>query len=105
MTNIFRNRIRIPSIELPFWIAGLIYLALINPEKDGHLTFCGFRLLGVKRCPGCRLGKSVAFLFKGKIGSSIRTHPLGLFAVIVILARIRTLATPVMKCNAGLNRC
>ena len=45
-------------------------------------------MLGLHICPGCGLGHSVSYLFHGNIQASLSSHPLGIFAVIVILGRI-----------------
>jgi hypothetical protein len=47
--------------------------------------------MGFKFCPGCGLGHSISYLFHGDIQESFSTHPLGIFAVIIILCRIYNL--------------
>ncbi len=74
--------------ELAFWIAALTSLATMTPGTDPHYSFCIFRLLGIKFCPGCGLGHSVGYLFHGDIQASFSAHPLGIFAVIIIVRRI-----------------
>ena len=75
------------NIELIFWIGGLTWLALINPLET-HFTLCPVKNLGFSFCPGCGLGHSISFIFKGQIKESFHHHPLGIFALIVILIRI-----------------
>jgi Protein of unknown function (DUF2752) len=75
------------NIELLFWIVGLTYLALMNPSET-HFTLCPIKNLGVSFCPGCGLGHSISFLFHGQISASFHHHPLGVFALGVILLRI-----------------
>ena len=77
--------------EAILWIAALIYLITINPLRGGHLDFCVFHLIGIENCPGCGLGRSMSFLFHGDLVNSIRMHPLGIIAVILIVHRIITL--------------
>jgi hypothetical protein len=75
------------NIELIFWIAGLIYLAFMNPSET-HFSMCPIKNLGFSFCPGCGLGHSISYLFLGQIQESFHHHPLGIFALIVIAWRI-----------------
>ena len=77
--------------ELVFWAGALISLAVMQPNADPHYSFCIFKLIGIKFCPGCGLGHSISYLFHGDIAASIKTHPLGIFAVVIILYRIQQL--------------
>jgi hypothetical protein len=74
--------------ELAFWILALILLAVMPPTADPHYSVCLFKMLGINFCPGCGLGHSISFLFHGNIQASLSSHPLGIFAVIIILSRI-----------------
>lgn len=74
--------------ELTFWISALTLLAIMPPGTDPHYSFCIFKLMGIKFCPGCGLGHSISYLFHGNITASLKAHPLGIFAVIIILYRI-----------------
>jgi hypothetical protein len=67
-------------------------LALMNPGTDIHYSFCFFKFIGIKFCPGCGLGHSISFLFHGNLAASFSAHPLGIFAVIIILFRIYQLS-------------
>jgi len=60
----------------------------MNPTTDVHYSFCFFKFLGIKFCPGCGLGHSISFLFHGDLQRSFSAHPLGIFAVAIILHRI-----------------
>jgi Protein of unknown function (DUF2752) len=75
------------NIELLFWIVGLTYLALMNPSET-HFTLCPIKNLGFSFCPGCGLGHSISFLLHGQLKESFHHHPLGVFALGVILLRI-----------------
>jgi hypothetical protein len=79
--------------ELTAWVTGLILLAFMSPTTDVHYSFCVFKFIGIKFCPGCGLGHSISFLFHGDFLGSFHAHPLGLFALIVILARIYKLSS------------
>lgn len=79
--------------EVTAWIVGLVLLACMPPTTDIHYSFCFFKFLGIRYCPGCGLGHSISYLFHGNLKQSFSAHPLGLFAVIVILARIYQLSS------------
>ncbi|MDQ6756524.1 MAG: DUF2752 domain-containing protein [Bacteroidota bacterium] len=74
--------------ELLFWIVSLTALAMMQPTSDTHFSLCIFKLLGIDFCPGCGLGHSISFLFHGNMSKSFSLHPLGIFAVLVILFRV-----------------
>jgi hypothetical protein len=77
--------------NLPFeailWFTGLLTLAIYNPSQD-HVSICPLNQLGFDFCPGCGLGRSISFLFRGNFTQSFHTHPLGSFAVVVLSFRI-----------------
>ncbi|MBI5471170.1 MAG: DUF2752 domain-containing protein [Ignavibacteriae bacterium] len=78
-------------LELAIWICGLLYLAVIDPHDGGHFALCPLKNLGFAFCPGCGLGASVSYLLHCEVSQSFHTHPLGAFALIVLLHRIVTL--------------
>ncbi|MDQ6889071.1 MAG: DUF2752 domain-containing protein [Bacteroidota bacterium] len=78
--------------ELSFWLSSLFLLAFMNPGTDPHYSFCLLKLIGIKICPGCGLGHSIHYLLHGDFSRSFAAHPLGSFALIVILRRIIKLA-------------
>ena len=75
------------NIEPLFWIAGLIFLALQNPNSI-YASMCLSDIIGITNCPGCGLGTSISYLFDGQIIQSIQTHFLGIPVVIAIIFRI-----------------
>ena len=77
--------------ELAFWIVALGSLAAMEPTTSTHYSFCIFKLTGLPFCPGCGLGHSISYLFHGNIKASLSSHPLGIFAVVIILLRITKL--------------
>ena len=77
--------------ELAVWLLGLLCLALMNPAADTHFTLCFFKWTGLSFCPGCGLGHSISLLFHGDIAQSFHAHPLGIFALLVLLYRIFTI--------------
>lgn len=76
--------------ELTVWITALISLAVMQPSDD-HFSFCIFHFFGIDFCPGCGLGHSISYLFHGDLSGSFSAHPLGIFAVIILLFRISRL--------------
>lgn len=74
--------------ELTFWITALALIAVMPTGTDPHYSFCLFKLMGFKYCPGCGIGHSVSYLFHGDIKKSLSVHPFGIFAVIILLRRI-----------------
>ncbi len=72
-------------------MTGLLYLALTDPSASAHFSFCVFNRLGIEHCPGCGLGHSISYLFHGDFYTSFATHPLGIFAVLVLSLRIYSL--------------
>jgi len=73
--------------EAIVWIAGLLLMALMSPT-DAHASFCPFHAAGLGFCPGCGLGHSVAWLFRGEFIQSFYAHPMGIAAVAILLWRI-----------------
>lgn len=71
-----------------FWIASLIALASFSPGEGGHASLCLISNLDLGFCPGCGLGHSIAWLFRGELHNSFQAHPLGIPAVIILLHRI-----------------
>ncbi|GBD88617.1 hypothetical protein BMS3Abin03_02555 [bacterium BMS3Abin03] len=76
------------GFEAAVWITGLAYLAFIHIPGDTHFTICPIKNLGFDFCPGCGLGNSISYIFRGDIYNSFLTHPLGLFALVVLSYRI-----------------
>lgn len=76
------------GFEAAVWIFGLLFLILIHSPGEAHFTICPLANLGIEFCPGCGLGNSISYLFIGDFVSSFKTHPLGIFALIIITIRI-----------------
>lgn len=79
--------------ELTAWIVALVLLATMDPGTSTHYSFCIFKFIGIPFCPGCGLGHSISYLFHGDIRASFSAHPLGIFALAVILFRIYKLSS------------
>lgn len=82
----YRQFIR-ARFEAFVWISGLSLLAFM-PPGDGHASLCPFNALGFGFCPGCGLGHSISWLFRGEIVQSFIAHPLGIAAVAILVWRI-----------------
>ncbi len=80
--------IRNINFEAVIWITGLIYLAVLDLGTNHHFTVCPIKNLGFSFCPGCGLGESISYLFKFEFIKSFYAHPLGIFALIILLNRI-----------------
>jgi len=79
------------GFEASVWISGLVYLLLFHAPGEAHFTICPLSNLGFEFCPGCGLGNSISYIFKGDFIASIHSHPLGIFALIIITLRIITI--------------
>lgn len=79
------------GLEAFIWISSIFYLAIINSPSTSHFTICPLANLGIEFCPGCGLGNSISYLLQGNLSASFSTHPLGIFALLIILFRIITL--------------
>ena len=79
------------GFEAFVWIIGLVYLAFFSPINQAHFTICPLANMGFKYCPGCGLGLSITELFHGHFIQSFNSHPLGIFAVVVIFYRVFSL--------------
>jgi len=53
--------------------------------------------MGFEHCPGCGMGHSLHYLMKLQIKESLTQHPLGIFALVVILLRIFKLFKNLIK--------
>lgn len=75
-------------IEAFIWIIALISLASMDPTLEQHYTFCLFSNLGLTFCPGCGIGHSISSTLRGNFIQAFSYHPLGAFAIIMLLYRI-----------------
>lgn len=75
-------------LEALIWLSAFIALACVDPSTTEHVAICPFSYFGITICPGCGLGRSIAWLLHGSLWNSVRLHPLGIFAVAVLTHRI-----------------
>lgn len=78
-------------IEGFFWMTALLLLALHSPLDQGHSSLCLAKNLNIGFCPGCGLGTSISWLFRGNLLQSFTSHPLGIPAVVILIHRIWTI--------------
>ena len=81
------------------WALALFIPVFINPHAETHFSWCFFDNIGLSWCPGCGLGRSIALLYHGELAASFKAHPLGMFAVMVLLYRIVTIVFRKNKLN------
>jgi len=86
MIRYFRQFVK-ARFEAVVWITGLMLMAFMSPVNT-HASLCPLKATGLGFCPGCGLGHSIAWLFRGDFAASFHTHPLGIVAVIILVWRI-----------------
>ncbi len=74
-------------LEAWFWITAIIILAFSDPVANGHSSLCLIKQLNLGFCPGCGLGHSIAWIFRGEIIKSFQSHPFGIPAIIILMTR------------------
>jgi hypothetical protein len=82
-----RSKLNLFPWEAVVWFLGLMALWISDPAIS-HFSLCPVAMAGFDWCPGCGLGRSISFLFRGEFKTSFVTHPFGFFAVIVLISRI-----------------
>jgi Protein of unknown function (DUF2752) len=75
--------------EAFFWSIALLLLALIPLQNLPSL--CIAKQIGFLPCIGCGIGHSIQAAFRGNIQESWQWHPMGIFAILILLHRIFTL--------------
>ncbi len=86
--NKIRQIAKLVEWEAFLWIVGLVFLLFINPFETSHVSLCPYKNLGIDFCPGCGVGRSISFFYHGELMHSLQTHPLGIIAFVLILARV-----------------
>lgn len=82
------------QFELLCWVSALIALFFL-PENKSEASLCVFSALGFGKCPGCGIGHAIHFALRAEWMESLKHHPLGILAVIILLNRIRQLITQI----------
>lgn len=73
--------------EAFFWVAALILLYFMNPGATGS-SLCVFKWMGFAGCPGCGIGHALHEAMHFNFAASFQVHPLGIFALLIIILRI-----------------
>lgn len=89
--TLLKYQFKTAHLEGFFWMAALLALALHSPLDEGHASLCLAKNLNIGFCPGCGLGTSVSWLFRGHLSQSFMSHPLGIPAVVILIHRIWTI--------------
>jgi len=84
------------NLELLTWVTILVVLFFSNPANHSY-SLCLLDNLGFEHCPGCGLGRSCMHALNGSIVDSFNSHPLGIFAIFIIIFRIMTLTKNAIK--------
>jgi len=88
-------------MELFLWIGLLLAPILIDPSKS-HSSLCLFHNLGIDFCPGCGLGRSLAYFYRGDLAHSFLANPLGIILFGILIFRIISLTIKLTKTNHSL---
>jgi hypothetical protein len=83
-----RTALKSNLLEAVCWITGVGLLALMEPAKEHLFSLCPFSLVLEGGCPGCGMGHSIAYLFRGEWVASWEAHPLGFPALLILAYRV-----------------
>lgn len=78
------------NFELIFWVAALILLFFMKADLSTQ-SLCLFKWLNSTICPGCGLGHSIHAALHLQLMVSLKLHPMGIVAVLIICSRIKQL--------------
>ena len=70
------------------WMMGLVSLVFLNPTAPHLFSLCPFSWIFENGCPGCGLGRAIAFLYRGQWQASWQAHPLAVPALLLLSRRI-----------------
>lgn len=76
--------------ELSFWIMAMVVLFFMNADSSSD-SLCFFHRMGIDWCPGCGIGHSIHSALHLQFATSLKQHPLGIVAVLIIVNRIKQL--------------
>ena len=82
------GKFMVQNLEAFIWMTAIIYFALSPLPSGEHFTICPLSLAGFEHCPGCGLGRAMIMLLHGHMAESFSMHPLAIFALPVLVARI-----------------
>ena len=78
------------NFELIFWVAALVLL-FFGKANSSTRSLCLFTWLNIPYCPGCGLGHSIHAALHLQLMTSLKLHPMGIAAILIILNRIKQL--------------
>ncbi|SEJ76718.1 Protein of unknown function [Cyclobacterium xiamenense] len=81
------KRFPIGILEFLTWAIALTGLFFFARVEGPHAGLCPIANLGLTWCPGCGLGRSIHLFLRGDFHASWEMHPMGSFAVLVIVWR------------------
>lgn len=90
-------------LEAAIWTLGLVVLGMWGGDLHGHLTICLPTMLGLDACMGCGIGHAAGLALRGDLAGSWQAHPLGMPAVVILLARIVIVTFPSPMFVGGLH--
>jgi hypothetical protein len=73
--------------EAFIWLAALGALFLYEGHHAAHVALCPFKAMGLPYCPGCGLGRSISLALHGEFNLSLKMHPFGILAVVILTYR------------------
>lgn len=77
--------------EAAIWTAGLLAVAIADPNAPALIEICLIKATGFFFCPGCGLGHAVGYLARGEFLLSFESHPLAPIVVAILVQRIISL--------------
>ena len=86
---VIRNQLQ-KNFELIVWISALVLLFFMKTDTSAQ-SLCLFKWLNTTYCPGCGLGHSIHAALHLQLMASLKLHPMGIAAVLIILNRIKQL--------------
>lgn len=103
MGHIGRRLGRGGAVEAAVWTIGLLAMVTMDPQGEHLFSLCPLNAAGVTFCPGCGLGHAIAYLARGAVVESIRAHPLGIPAVLLLVTHIGRLVRGAFEIDAHLH--
>ena len=78
------------NFELLVWIGALVLLYFMKVDVSTR-SLCLFKWLNIAYCPGCGLGHSIKAALHLQLMASLKLHPMGIAAVLILFNRIKQL--------------
>ena len=78
------------NFELIVWVAAFVLLFFMKADAYTQ-SLCLFKWLNSTYCPGCGLGHSIHAALHLQFMASLKLHPMGILAILIIFNRIKQL--------------